>query len=199
MFYNPRSVPISEALKILESRGVSAPQEELLQALCDGTMHATGLIAAQTPSLGAGTGRICQHWWSHINSPLDNAVWFDPAQTVPPTPFRAESITVQKAAIDSIWPEQPASGSTAPLPPAKMQDSKTRPEVNTAQPARKPRGPSPVKRKQVVQAMMAKIKSGSTTVDQLRGEKEEALAAQYHVSRDTARKARAEVLTQSHG
>ena len=199
MPYNSRSVPISEALKILESRGVSAPQEELLQALRDGTLHATGLIAAQTPSLGAGTGRICQHWWSHINSPLDDAVWFNPAQTVPPTRFRAESITVQKTAIDSIWPEQRASGSAAPLPPAKMQDSKARPEVNTAQPARKPRGPRPEKRKQVVQKMMDKIKSGSTTVDQLRGEKEEALAVQYGVSRDTVRKARAEVLTQSHG
>jgi hypothetical protein len=74
-------------------------------------------------------------------------------------------------------------------------------EFLTLTPTRRPaiqgrkRGPTPEKLARVMEAMRGDIREGRKTTDSLSAMKEEALAATYNVSRDTARKARTAVLS----
>ena len=60
--------------------------------------------------------------------------------------------------------------------------------------SKRPRGPKPKKLEQVMEAMRTDIRQRRQTLAQLRDMREKDLAAEYGVSRDTARKARNAVL-----
>jgi hypothetical protein len=65
---------------------------------------------------------------------------------------------------------------------------------NRTQP--KPRGPQPTVRQRVEAAMQTDLASGKLTAEELAGMKEVALAARYEASREPARKARTNVLSE---
>jgi hypothetical protein len=113
MVYTSANITVANSLKLLETRGVSHPQGQMLQALRDGRLPSWGLVAMlpiasargrSMPSAGAWR-QLSPSWWHHLNSPLDNAVYFDHRPTKPPTPFRAERIEVPRKIIDKLWPE----------------------------------------------------------------------------------------------
>jgi hypothetical protein len=104
--YSSGNVSITEALNILKARGVTQPDEALLQVLREGEIIVTGLVGYGEPHLPAGRQSLHPTWWYHVNSPLDcNVVWFERVTTNPPTPFRAEQLELPRAAIDTLWPE----------------------------------------------------------------------------------------------
>jgi hypothetical protein len=134
MIYTSANIAISDALKVLRTRGISQPEDELLQALQDGQLPSWGLVAVAPPvSAGrpqskpsaAARRQLEPAWWHHLNSPLDDVVYFDRRPTQPPTPFRAEGIEVPRKRLGELWSEpvfdatESASGSgnltTAPL------------------------------------------------------------------------------------
>jgi hypothetical protein len=94
MNYRPKRVPISEAL----NGWPKLTPDDLLQALSDGAVPAWGLV-------DGAWRKIRPAWWKHINSPLDDTVWFSPAATEPPTPFRAERVEVSREAVEKLWGE----------------------------------------------------------------------------------------------
>jgi hypothetical protein len=112
MNYRPKRVPISEAL----NGWPKLTPDDLLQALSDGAVAAWGLV-------DGAWRKIRPAWWKHINSPLDNTVWFSPAATEPPTPFRAERVEVSQEAIEKLWGEPggvQSSRSVPALPKASL-------------------------------------------------------------------------------
>jgi hypothetical protein len=67
----------------------------------------------------------------------------------------------------------------------------------TPTPTRPRRGPRPKKSEAVERAMWEQIERGTLSMDELRGTKEEALAAEHHCSRKTVRRARKSVLSRT--
>jgi len=105
MAYSQKNVLISDALKLLEERGVEHPHDELLLALSEGSLLAWGLVGGPDLQRKAVWREMPVVWWRHINSGLkDNTAFFDQVETDPPTPWRAERIEIPQASLDSIWP-----------------------------------------------------------------------------------------------
>jgi hypothetical protein len=131
MTYTSANMAIGEALKLLEARGVSCPQDELVQALRDGHLPSWGLVAFVTDqrrrrrftTTAAAWLQLKPAWWHHLQGSLDNSgvVYFDQRPTKPPAPFRAERIEVPRKLIDKLWPE-PLDAS-AGAGPSALRDS----------------------------------------------------------------------------
>jgi hypothetical protein len=121
MIYISANIAISDTLKLLKTRGVSHPENELIEALQDGSLTSWGLVAMAPPitphsrskSPAAARRQLKPAWWHHLNSPLDDVVYFDRRPTKPPTPFRAERVEVRRKLIDKLWPTPPAESAGA--------------------------------------------------------------------------------------
>jgi hypothetical protein len=99
---------------------------------------------------------------------LDSRMWLAPGPL--------DSLHFDRVGILQHWPEPIANS----------------PSVKKS----KPTGPRPVKRERVAADMQAAIAEGKITREKLKDEKEEVLASQYKVNRETARNARAKVLSE---
>jgi hypothetical protein len=60
---------------------------------------------------------------------------------------------------------------------------------------KRPRGPQATKKEAVIAAMLVELRSGKSSPETFAGEKQDAIASRFAVSRDTARKALAEALS----
>lgn len=195
--YSPLNIGICKARVLLGARGVADPEAQLRAALQDGTIIAWGLVD--------GVWReIHSVWWRHLNSPLEDTVWFDRKDTEPPTPFRAETVEVPFAQLNLLWLGPGSSdGHTSKVGEAAEA---TQPRVGSSsanqpseifpppQSAGRRRGPKPDVMKRIIAEMEENLQEKETTLTTLDEDTEETLASQYKASRDTVRKARKKVL-----
>jgi hypothetical protein len=123
----------------------------------------------------------------------DDVAYFRRAETNPPTPLRVAEIEFPRDAIDTLWPDTSASRILAE--PTQSTGAENDPgQVAQRRQAPRRRGPKPIKREAIVHRMTEDIQSGKLSLGDLQDMKEDALATTYGANRDTARKARNEVL-----
>jgi hypothetical protein len=104
MLYISTNIMFGDAIALLSERDVKSPHDEIVSALLDGTVVASGLIGFRDGKLNAHWGEVPSVWWRHLNDPIeDNAAFFDQVETDPPTPWRVERIEIPRASIDGIW------------------------------------------------------------------------------------------------
>jgi hypothetical protein len=123
MAYRSTNIAIAAALTLLRARGVSHPEDEIVQALQDGQLPSWGLVAMEPPigrrPVPAAWSQLNAAWWHHLTSPLDDSgiVYFAQRPTQPPTPFRAAGIEVPRKRLDELWPEHAEQAAAFGLSP----------------------------------------------------------------------------------
>jgi hypothetical protein len=189
--YRQKNLTAMRAFQLLQERGIHDPHGEVLQALCDAMLIASGKVASSSQSRAGWYESIPASWWRHISRRIeDDVAYFTPAETNPPTPFRVAEIEFSKESIDNLWPVSETAELTAtservaePLQKAACLDKSGR-----------RRGPRPEKLAATIRAMHRDIETGKLDRNKLDTSTEEALKADYGVSRETVRKARVRVL-----
>jgi hypothetical protein len=104
---------------------------------------------------------------------------------LPPPSWWAASVGITPGAAPNV-----ANASTAPVSGTAIPEPV--PVISAT-----PRGPRPRKLEQVIQEMREDIQQGRVSVTELQNMREKELADHHNVSRDTARKARKAVLSES--
>jgi hypothetical protein len=120
-------------------------------------------------------------WTFHLDRIVvmkEAALDFAHRHGLPPPSWWSDAVAVSTEPSNHLPPDD-----TIPIPRAVSKNSA---EASS----KRPRGPKPKKLEQVKQAMTNDIRQGRRTLAQLSEMREKDLAAEYDVSRDTARKAR---------
>jgi hypothetical protein len=120
-------------------------------------------------------------WTFHLDRIVvmkEAALDFAHRHGLPPPSWWSDAVAVSTGPSNHLPPDD-----TISIPRAVSKDLA---EASS----KRPRGPKPKKREQVKEAMRNDIRQGRRTLAQLSEMREKELVAAYHVSRDTARKAR---------
>jgi hypothetical protein len=202
MNYSPKNLPITCALALIEQQGADDASAELLAALKDGELTASGYVSGIWKD-------IPRDWWHHLmlfrpNIPFeDDVAWFDLADTKPPRPH-ATGIVVPKADIERLWPSRVSATASEILVESASSDDRStaerseRTDVSAPyKPFKNRTGPRSVKKDGAIEAMIAAVDSGKFTLEALRKLKEKELDTIYpNARRTTLREARDEAVKQ---
>jgi hypothetical protein len=201
----PSRLSLASAVqRIAKATGVSALDIELLDsiydALCRGDITARGSEEDRDGNITRSNHEVPTSVWRGTTAQQFRERYashrvglYDLSSTLAPSGERfLVNVTLDVAQIDRwLKASEPTDlGKAKREPRNRRQQSAPHIEPIST------RGPRPVKRLMVEREMRAQIAAGRLTWKALADEKEEALSATYRVSRDTARKARNNVLKQ---